>query len=255
MTNLILEKVLACPYCLFSLNFESSTARCPNCSRTFENKDGIWRLLKLQKGTILAQGEYDRSHNQKFARLNDGSYEFFASLAQGNKTIDIACGDGYIEKLSPETIAVNFSLNALKKAKNNGAKYLVLADAHSLPFKDNSFDIAISTGNLEHFINPAKAIAEMARISQIQVVTFHKKIPVLFADLIFDLATKILSIKHQPIEKPLNPNIIEGMFKKAGLHIIFKGDWTLPINYGRPVKFLPALENMPSCSFVISIKK
>lgn len=40
----------------------------------------------------------------------------------------------------------------------------VLSDLHRLPFKDNTFDLLISTQVLEHVHDPAQAIAEMHRV-------------------------------------------------------------------------------------------
>ncbi|MBI4058002.1 class I SAM-dependent methyltransferase [Candidatus Microgenomates bacterium] len=194
-------------------------------------------------------------HKKAFGGPNDGSYEILAAIARGNRTVDIACGEGLLERLAPETVGIEFSLNSLKKAKKNGSKYLVLADAHALPFKDNAFDIAICAGSLEHFPNPQKALKEMARVSRIQVLTVHRYPPIPFASLFFTVVTNVLRLVHQPIEQPLSYQKLENLINKSGLHIVFRGVWTLPINYGRPISWLPEFKNLPSCWFVISIKK
>lgn len=255
MKKLIMNNIFACPRCKTYLKPIAMTGQCQKCKFTFKKLGGIWHFLHIpinQSKTSLRV--YDFMHKREFGGPNDGSYEILAAIARGNKTVDIACGEGLIQKLSPETIGVEFSLNALKKAKANGAKYLILADAQALPFQDNSFDIAISAGSLEHFFDPQKAINEMARVSKIQVLTVHKELPLPFASEIHSISTKLLRLKHQPIEKPVNQKKLERMLIKAGLHIVFKGVWTLPVNYGRVIKILPKL-NIPSCSFVISIKK
>jgi len=251
-----LETIFACPRCKTAIKPNNSFGKCPKCKFGFKKREGIWHFLhipiKESKTSLL---EYNTMHKGEFGGPNDGSYEILASMARGNKTVDIACGEGIIEKLAPETVGVEFSLNALKKAKVNGAKHLVLADAHALPFRDDAFDIAISSGNLEHFADPQTAINEMARVSKIQVLTVHRYPPIPFAPLLYNLITKIFKIIHQPIEKPISEISLEKMLQKAGLHIIYKGVWTLPVNYGRPIKFLPEFKNIPSCLFVISIKK
>lgn len=251
-----LEKYFACPRCKTPLIAVEQKGKCKKCQFDYKKTDGIWHFLYLAKSkTNVSLKQYNFMHKKYFGGPQDGSYEILASIARGNKTIDIACGEGIIETLAPETVGVEFSLNALRKAKANGAKYLVLADAHTLPFKDNAFDIAISSGNLEHFVNPQLAINEMARVSKIQVLIVHKQLPIPFASVAYDLATRLLKIKHQPIEKPISQKSLEKMLQGAGLHIVFKGVWTLPFNYGRVIKFLPELNNIPSCSFVISIKQ
>jgi SAM-dependent methyltransferase len=251
-----LEKIFACPRCKTPIKPIDFYGKCPKCKIEYKKKEGIWHFLyiptKESKDSLL---EYNTMHTKEFGGPNDGSYEILASMARGNKTLDIACGEGIIETLAPQTTGVEFSLNALKKAKKNGAKYLVLADAHALPFVDNAFDIAISSGNLEHFSDPQKAINEMARVSKIQVLVVHMYPPLPFSPFLYKLFTLFLKIKHQPIEKPISINQIMKMIKKANLNIIYKGVWTLPVNYGRAIAFLPEFKNIPSCSFVISIKK
>lgn len=256
MKELNLEKLFACPRCNHTLTLTGSIGKCKECKFAWKKLDGIWHFLYIpQEESRVSLKKYDAMHKGKFGGHSDGSYEILASIARGNKTVDIACGEGLIEKLSPETVGVEFSLNALKKAKKNGAKHLVLADAHALPFVNDAFDISLSLGNLEHFTNPQIAINEMARVSTIQVLMVHQYPPIPFASVAHHLATKLFHIKHQPIEEPINFNRLAKMIKTAGLRIIFKGVWTLPFNYGRVIKFLPEFKNVPSVSFIISTKK
>lgn len=250
-----IEKIFACPRCKNPLKPKKPEEKCSKCKFSYKKSRGIWNFLYIpQKKSQDAQKEYDQMHREKFARLNDGSYEVLASFARGNRTVDIACGDGYIEQLAPETVGVEFSLNALKKAQKNGAQYLILADAHDLPFQNNIFDLAICAGSIEHFKNPQKVIDEMARISRIQILTVHKELPFPFARFFFNLLTAIFNIKHQPIEKPINIKSLESMLAKAKLYVVFKGIWTIPLNFGHVISFLPEFKNIPSCSFIISIR-
>lgn len=256
MAKIEIDKIFACPKCKTKLNPKNGSGKCPKCTFSYSKKNGIWHFLYIKdKLGKYSQREYDTTHIKNFVGPQDGSYEILASIARGSKTIDIACGQGQIEKLSPETVGVEFSLNALQKAQKSGVKNLVLADAHSLPFRNDSFDVSISSGNLEHFANPQKAISEMARISKIQVIIVHTHPPIPFANLIHNLITFFLKIKHQPIEKPISKQNLFKMLKKSKLHIVYSGNWNLPINYGRVIKFLPEFKNIPSCIFVISIKR
>lgn len=256
MAKVEINKIFACPKCKTNLTPKNDSGKCPKCSFPYAKKNGIWHFLYIQ-GKIgkHSQKEYEKTHDINFVGPNDGSYEILAKFARGNRTVDIACGQGHIEKLAPDTVGVEFSLNALNKARKSGIKNLVLADAHSLPFRDDSFDVSISSGNLEHFANPQKAILEMARVSKIQVIIVHTHPPIPFAHLIYNLFTFFLKIKHQPIEKPISKQKLIKMIEKSKLHIVYSGYWNLPINYGRIIKFLPEFKNFPSCNFVISIKK
>lgn len=257
MTNFELKKILACPSCIGRLFPKSQHLKnCPSAKKLPENLDGIWNFSSFNTGKSVSLDQNELMHQKgPWHRISDGSYEILASFARGNKTVDIACGDGYIEQLAPQTVAVDFSISALKKAKKNGAKYLVCASAENLPFINNSFDLSISAGSLENIENPQKAINEMARVAKIQILTVHREFDFPLAAATRKLATIIFNIRHQPIESPLRWSQLESMLTKAHLSIVFAGYWTLPVNYGRPIKFLPEFRNLASCSFVISVKK
>lgn len=256
MEKINLTDIFACPKCKTPLNKHIKKGQCPKCGFLFKKENSVWHFLKIsKKNTSISQKQYEHVHDHKFIGPQDGSYEILASFAKGNKTLNIACGQGDIEKLAPNTVGLDFSYNALKRAKQKGVKNLILADAHALPFKNNSFDITLSAGNLEHFDDPQKAIFEMARVSKIQILTVHRQLPIPFYPIAFKLISVILKINHQPIEKPMNTKDLEKMISKAGLKIIFKGVWTIPVNHGRVIKFLPELKNVPACSFIISIKR
>lgn len=251
-----LKEIFACPKCKNPLKVTKSEGKCPKCNFEYRKYEGIWEFLYIKNiKTESSQKDYESMHQEVFDVPQDGSYEILASIARGNKAVDIACGDGFIEELSPETVAVEFSKNALKNAKRKGAKYPVLADAQNLPFRNNVFDIAICAGSIEQFEEPQKAIGEMARISKIQVLTVHREFDFPFSSKMRDFSAKVMGVKNQPIEKPLKWNTLAAMLKKAKLNIIFRGYWTFPVNFGRVFSFLPTLKNIPSCFFVITIKK
>ena len=247
----MLDKLLACPNCHGKLRF-LKVFQCVSCGSKypiyrdiplFAQPDNLSKVLKN------SQFSYNLLHQKPWDQLHDGSNEILAAFARGNKTLDIACGDGYVEKFAPETIGLDFSLNALLKAKKNGAGYLIQAIAENLPFKDNAFDLVICNGSLEHFADPLTAIAEMSRVSRIQVLTVHASVPG------HNLISRLLRVKHQPIEKPIGMKKLESMLKQHKLQVVFKGVWTLPLNYGRVIKFLPVLSGIPSTTFIISFKK
>jgi len=249
-----LERQLACPSCRAGITSVKTQGTCSKCGFKYKKANGIWHFLEInQNATRKSAKQYERMHKGKFGGPEDGSYEILAAIARGNKTLDIACGEGRVEALAPDTVGVEFSLNALRKAKRTGAKHLVLADAHNLPFRNNSFDVSISSGNLEHFENPQIAINEMARVSKIQVLVVHKK-PSFPINIISSLASTMLGVEHQPIERPISQKRLMQMLSSAGLHVVFKGEWTLPTNYGRTIKPLPEIPILPCCTFVISHK-
>ena len=241
-----------CPFCHAELVRKKNHYHCRGCKKNFFIKSDIPNFLTTETALPslkTAQIGYEKLHQKPWDHLRDGSYEIVARFARGNKTVDIACGDGFIEELVPTTVGVDFSFNALYKAKKRGARYLVQAAAESLPFNDNSFDLSVCLGSLEHFADPSKAILEMVRVSTIQLLTVHSSV------WGHDFFTKLLGVKHQPIEHPLRAKQVETLLKTAGAHVVFKGVWTLPVNYGRVITWLPELHFIPSSQFIISIKQ
>lgn len=256
MTTQELKKILACPMCKSPLkNKVVHKKNCSSSAQKVSRTESIWDFTSFGDSKNVSQVKNELAHSKgPWPKIPDGSYEILASFARGNKTVDIACGDGYIEQLAPETVGVDFSISALKKARNNGAKYLVCASAENLPFVSDSFDLAICAGSLENIANPQKAILEMARVAQIQIMTVHREFDIPMARLARTLLTQITGLANQPVEKPLRWHELAKMLAFAKLKIIFKGYWTLPTNYGRVIKFLPPFKNIPSCFFVITTK-
>lgn len=244
-------KSLVCPKCHGNLKQQSKILGCKDCKTKYSIKHGIPSFInsgELLPPLKISLQKYETLHQKPWSHLTDGSYEILAAIARGNRTLDIACGDGFLEELAPLTIGLDFSLHALLKAQKKGARFLVQATAEALPFNDNSFDLTICSGSLEHFADPQKAIAEMVRVSRIQLLIIHTSVPG------HAILTKLFRVKHQPIERPMSVNKVERMLQRVRANIIYKGVWTLPVNYGRVIKFLPEFKFLPSSSFVISIK-
>lgn len=84
--------------------------------------------------------------------------EVSARLPSGGAALDLGCGPrdqaACLESLGFQYIGVDFG--------NEAADFL--ADAHSLPFADASFDCVFSYAVLEHLHNPFLAIGELSRV-------------------------------------------------------------------------------------------
>lgn len=104
-------------------------------------------------------------HEKKWKTL-----ENFLKGSKG-KLLDIGCADGtttyYIKNKFPhlKITAVDFYEKAIEYAKKNkpGIEFK-LADAHKLPFKNDSFDIVTTIEILEHLHYPQKALREIYRV-------------------------------------------------------------------------------------------
>lgn len=205
---------------------------------------------KLKK----SEKQYDRLHVDSGFSEEMESYEVVATLLKGKKAVDIGCGSGYMERLFPDDITgVDFSKEALKIAKKNGAKHLVHAPAENLPFKDNEFEISASFGVLEHVVDQLKAVQEMARVSKVQILIVHASLPY-GLELVRPFFAKLLGLKDQPIEKPFSMRKIKKMVKACGLKLVFQGFWNY-IDLRWIWKRLPyGLIKWPSCHLLVTIK-
>lgn len=95
------------------------------------------------------------------------------------KVLDIGCGGGEYEWLlvnhcpNPvEIMAIDFCDNALKWAEDRFGNLdrvtFMKADAHKLPFPDNSFDSVLINHAIEHFEFPAVVVEEAKRVSKLE---------------------------------------------------------------------------------------
>ena len=95
-------------------------------------------------------------------------------VSQKGKLLDISCGTGeFLKQLEHNDVhrnlqvyGLDLSPKMLKKAKNklSSKVNLLEGDVHQLPFKNNTFDYAISTEAFHHYHNQRKALFEMGRV-------------------------------------------------------------------------------------------
>ncbi|PJA52775.1 class I SAM-dependent methyltransferase [Candidatus Roizmanbacteria bacterium CG_4_9_14_3_um_filter_36_11] len=87
--------------------------------------------------------------------------------------LDAGCGEGftlyrfYKNKIGKQLLGIDFSSDAINLGKKlfpfiNFRK----ANAYSLPYKNNSFDLVVCCEVLEHLVYPEKALTEIIRVSR-----------------------------------------------------------------------------------------
>ena len=95
-------------------------------------------------------------------------------LKSDSKILDVGCGKGFIlyefKKLLPnsEIKGLDISSYAIKNAKDEVKKDLVLGHANSLPFEKDYFDLVISLNTLHnlHCYDMKKALSEIERVGK-----------------------------------------------------------------------------------------
>ncbi len=91
--------------------------------------------------------------------------------------LDVGCGEGFtLKKLEEKKIGkkaegIDYSNDAIKIGKKIYPELtLSKGDVYDLKYPDNSFDLVICTEVLEHLEDPAKAVAEMRRVTSKYII-------------------------------------------------------------------------------------
>jgi ubiquinone/menaquinone biosynthesis C-methylase UbiE len=118
--------------------------------------------------------EYERWYETGFGRRADLSekklIEEFLRFLPRRRLLEIGCGTGHftrwLRELGFEAVGVDFSTPMLEVATSLSPEVTYLrADAHRLPFKEDSFDLTVAITALEFVADPMTVIAEMMRVS------------------------------------------------------------------------------------------
>jgi ubiquinone/menaquinone biosynthesis C-methylase UbiE len=115
---------------------------------------------------------YDRIYADDGIRQLDSFYRWILRLikpAAGRRLLDVACGEGLLQRFGRELYGVeaygtDLSIAALRTAQREGAGPLMVAGSEHLPFEADSFDYVTCIGSLEHFLDMRASVREMVRV-------------------------------------------------------------------------------------------
>jgi len=97
--------------------------------------------------------------------------------------LDVGCGDSPHGDVNVD-LYLDPNIHRKESIRGKKIRNFVLADCHSLPFQDKSFDIVFSSHLLEHKgVNLAKALREWLRVSKTKLII---RVPNLFRRSKFD---------------------------------------------------------------------
>jgi 2-polyprenyl-3-methyl-5-hydroxy-6-metoxy-1,4-benzoquinol methylase len=86
----------------------------------------------------------------------------------GKRTLDAGCGYGPFSEAAARrgaaVVSVDIGERLVALARARAASRGVVADARCLAFRDESFDVVISSEMVEHTVAPERVIAELARV-------------------------------------------------------------------------------------------
>jgi len=219
----------------------------------------------------------ERSLKEEDELLNQYPLIFLAKK-YGIKKVDvleIGCGTGafglLIKKLgiAKNIFLLDFSLPALKTAQKIFRRFgeeghFILADAKSLPFKNESFNLVFSTGLIEHFDreNQAQVVLEHARVSSRVLLQFPKNS---FAYWLQRIFVTILNVGSWPFgyERPLTSNKVkkllnENKFIGSSYHDLLSGviyKLSLKFAFIKPLKHKSFLNKILSTDDILFFSK
>lgn len=130
--------------------------------------DSVQYFLALKKFAEKSLHETIYSPKNPFKHfLHNSRRKTISALVKPNAfTLEVGCGDGHILSELKSAIGVELVPLRAKRAKRSTGKEVVVADAESLPFKQDSFQCIVATEVLEHLLHPVKALLEIKRVAE-----------------------------------------------------------------------------------------
>lgn len=163
--------------------------------------------------------------------------EYLLSLLENKKKdikiLEVGCGSArlscFLASYGYKNACLDYSKNALRVAKNNftltnNEGDFVSGEVKNLPFKNDVFDVVISTGLLEHFRDPQIVVDEMVRVLKVGGLFFSDIVPLKFSVLnslnfLADLLVALMGMRKggDMYENRLNRTDIEHLLQFANL--------------------------------------
>ncbi len=130
----------------------------------------MWRgsMMRYVERLTDVRSQWELYEIVKFDRLR----ELFP-LQPGTRSLECGCGSAgvslHFSKRGYEAVMLDFAPSALGLARRNFAQEsargrFVLADVCGTPFRNASFDVVMSFGLIEHFVDVSAIIREMVRV-------------------------------------------------------------------------------------------
>jgi ubiquinone/menaquinone biosynthesis C-methylase UbiE len=134
-------------------------------------KEKVYNMTKEEFSSL-----YERTlHVQELqgeTDLNDECRKEILKIVKNSKVLEVGCGRGLLAKQlakKNKVTACDIVVPDYLKNSTDKVKY-VEANIDSLPFKNNSFDVVISTHTLEHVQNIDIAINELRRVAKTMII-------------------------------------------------------------------------------------
>ena len=110
--------------------------------------------------------EFFEEKAEHYPMLDEYPPDVFGFVPVGAKVLDVGCGSGRLLKelvKRNDVVGVDLSFKMLERAKAYTDR-LICADAHRLPFKNETFDVAVMSFLWHHLQNQYVAAREVKRV-------------------------------------------------------------------------------------------
>ena len=140
----------------------------------------------------------------------------------GSLFLDAGSGGGHFsqkaEEYGAKVISFDIGLNLLKQVRNRCSSKKVSGSVLQLPFKEDIFDVVLSTEVIEHTPSPVSAIREMCSVVKpggLLIIT----VPCRLWNFVVRAASYFRLRPYRGYENFLWPNEIKKVIEEEGFHI------------------------------------
>lgn len=122
--------------------------------------------------TAASQQAYDEIYQDAAFEQRDSFYLWLIELFKlrpEERYLDISCGraqlSGLAQKKGVQAHGLDLSATAVAQGRaETGCRGLLVGNSQQLPYASNSFDVVSNIGSIEHYVDMAAAVREMARV-------------------------------------------------------------------------------------------
>ena len=112
---------------------------------------------------------YDRLTGWLLGSFYDGiAADIAATVPLGASVLDVGCGPGHLTRrlaaLGLDATGSDLDPAMVERATAHGGGRYLAADAASLPFEDDAFDLVVSTLSMHHWADARAGLAEIGRV-------------------------------------------------------------------------------------------
>lgn len=162
---------LICPLCHSAIQMVENGARCEQCQTTYEAANGVLDLrpqtnieysVEVEQDGELPDVPYTDIDDNEYVsqHLSRGLVGWLDEMSCGTRVLDIGCGEGVIQSALESEGYEWVGVDVCESGPT------IRADAHALPFEDDTFGASLSISALEHMKMPFRAVDEAARVTK-----------------------------------------------------------------------------------------